>query len=268
MSERPENGDSEANIGLLNGPDIRTGFVKRIKQDDYKPVVYAAVDGMAMFEGCIVLDTVENMETLTKGLQEHADTNDLQALGVSITGARFRWPGAKVPFTIAANLPNQTRVTKAIEHWHAKTKLKFVDRKPTDRNFITFRPADGCSSMVGMRGGQQFINLASACTLGNVIHEIGHAIGLWHEQSREDRDRFIRINFQNIDPNAIHNFNQHISDGDDLGAYDFGSIMHYPRTAFSKNGKPTIEPVGNQSIGQRSGLSANDVKSVHTMYGL
>ena len=27
-----------------------------------------------------------------------------------------------------------------------------------------------------------------------------------------------------------HNFDQHIADGDDLNAYDYGSIMHYPRT--------------------------------------
>ena len=88
------------------------------------------------------------------------------------------------------------------------------------------------------------------------MHEIGHAVGLWHEQSREDRDRFVRVVWANIQAGREHNFNQHITDGDDIGGYDYGSIMHYPRTAFTRNGQDTIVPVGGQAIGQRNGLSA------------
>ena len=58
-------------------------------------------------------------------------------------------------------------------------------------------------------------------------------------------------------------FNQHITDGDDLGAYDYGSIMHYPRNAFSANGQDTITPADpNAQIGQRTGLSAGDIAAV------
>ena len=34
---------------------------------------------------------------------------------------------------------------------------------------------------------------------------------------------------QNIEAGKEHNFDQHITDGDDVGPYDFGSIMHYDR---------------------------------------
>jgi hypothetical protein len=99
------------------------------------------------------------------------------------------------------------------------------------------------------------------------MHEIGHAVGLWHEQSREDRDLFVTINWANIQAGMAAQFNQHITDGDDLGAYDYGSIMHYPRTAFSANGQETITPTDpNAQIGQRNGLSAGDVASVAQMY--
>ena len=106
------------------------------------------------------------------------------------------------------------------------------------------------------------------CDKGSTIHEIGHTVGLWHEQSREDRDRFIRILFENIEAGKEHNFDQHITDGDDIGRYDFGSIMHYDRFAFSKNDNPTIETLHGESIGQRSGLSDADIQAVNFMYPL
>jgi astacin len=92
---------------------------------------------------------------------------------------------------------------------------------------------------------------------------------LWHEQSREDRNNFVRIRYENIETGREHNFNQQIDDGDDIGAYDYGSIMHYGANAFSKNGQPTIEPLqSGVTIGQRNGLSAGDIAAIHAIYTL
>ena len=63
-----------------------------------------------------------------------------------------------------------------------------------------------------------------------------------------------------------YNFDQHITDGDDVGPYDFGSIMHYPTWAFSRNNQPTIETLNGEAIGQRTGLSDGDVQAVNFMY--
>ena len=63
-----------------------------------------------------------------------------------------------------------------------------------------------------------------------------------------------------------HNFDQHITDADDLIAYDYGSIMHYGATAFSKNGQPTLQTLGGQSIGQRKALSTTDVSVIGKLY--
>jgi hypothetical protein len=66
-----------------------------------------------------------------------------------------------------------------------------------------------------------------------------------------------------------HNFNQHITDGDDVGAYDFGSIMHYPRDAFSVDGSDTITPIPalppGVVMGQRNGLSAGDIAAARVL---
>jgi hypothetical protein len=227
---------------------------------------YAEVEGKAMFEGDIVLGDISDAQADEAG--------NAVLFSVGISGQQFRWPDGRVPFEVDPGLPNQQRVTQAIAHWEANTGIRFVARNAGNasqfNDFVRFVPGGGCSSMVGRRGGRQDITLGPDCTLGNAIHEIGHAVGLWHEQSREDRDNFVQIMFANIDPAMQHNFNQHVSDGDDLGAYDFGSVMHYPPNAFSINGQPTIVPrqalPPGVTLGQRAGLSPGDIAGVRAMY--
>ena len=52
--------------------------------------------------------------------------------------------------------------------------------------------------------------------------------------------------------------------------YDLKSIMHYDAYAFSKNGRPTIEPKNSRiklsSIGQREDFTASDLQHVNKLY--
>lgn len=80
-----------------------------------------------------------------------------------------------------------------------KTCIRFVDRED-ERNYIDVRRAViGCSSYVGMVGGAQHLNLSTGCfSKFTVTHELIHAIGFDHEQSRKDRDKFIEVDFDNV----------------------------------------------------------------------
>jgi hypothetical protein len=108
------------------------------------------------------------------------------------------------------------------------------------------------------------------CSAGATIHEIGHAMGLFHEQTRHDRDQFVKINWENVTPETRFNFEKHSKTvGTDTGPYDFDSIMHYGPTAFSiDNEKKTIERLdGKDYEEQRDHLSDIDLMGVAAMYG-
>lgn len=61
-------------------------------------------------------------------------------------------------------------------------------------------------------------------------------LGFWHEQSRMDRDNYVNIVEQNIQPNMLYNFKKlTINQIDNIGSpYDACSVMHYGDTAFAK----------------------------------
>lgn len=211
-------------------------------------------EDLAIFEGDIRLGTPDEVR----------DMSAPGAKGIVVTGEQYRWPGGRVPYVLEAAVA--VRARQAMQHWEERTPIRFVERTGADADYISFEQHRGCWSSVGRQGGKQIISLDTNCEIGPAIHEIGHALGLWHEQSRADRDDYITIRMDRVVPKYRHNFDKHIQDGDDVGSYDYGSIMHYPETAFSATGEATIVTKAGKSIGQRKGLSAGDIESIRSIY--
>jgi hypothetical protein len=62
-----------------------------------------------------------------------------------------------------------------------------------------------------------------------VVHELMHAIGQMHEQSRSDRDNYIQLFYANISQGQQKNFDNDLRTFDRT-PYDVESLMQYPLT--------------------------------------
>lgn len=101
------------------------------------------------------------------------------------------------------------------------------------------------------------------------MHEFIHAIGFYHMQSTYNRDDYVTVIYENIQPGSVHNFNKYDKDMvTDFGVdYDYDSVMHYGPTGFSIDGQPTMIPKDPYAkIGQRIGLSRKDIEKINRMY--
>ncbi|KIH53543.1 astacin, partial [Ancylostoma duodenale] len=122
-----------------------------------------------------------------------------------------------------------------------------------------------CYSQVGRTGGKQEISLGRGCLFHEIIvHELMHSVGFWHEHSRADRDEHIHIRWDNILPGMKSQFDKISASLQDTQGerYDYRSIMHYDSTAFSRNGRNTIETVQEgftDVIGSATDLSQLDI---------
>ncbi|KAL7056920.1 hypothetical protein AAHC03_019022 [Spirometra sp. Aus1] len=166
------------------------------------------------------------------------------------------WPSGIIPYAIDPIFSGSSRATfmRAMRTWESKSCVSFVEKESRHQSYIHFTIEAYCESDAG------------------VIQELGHILGFWYEHIRPDRDDYVEIIKENIQPGMLRHFEKLTrTEVDSLGKeYDYSSIMHFRRDAFAKPDKnETIRPkqcCPRPVIGEATQPSAGDFRQVNKLY--
>lgn len=219
-------------------------------------VNYQIIDGVPLFEGDIEIDP-------------KAQASEISIYGVGRWIWWRRWPNRTVHYTIDPQIKDQAKIHWAINHINEKTQIKMIERT-NERDFVHFKyngKNGGCNSFIGRKWGKQLIRVPEWCKQGGVVHEILHALGMQHEQTRWDRNKYLKVHWDNIEGSAKHNFYRAPFISWSYTEFDFDSIMLYGPYAFSKNKKLTItKRDGSKYKENRKEMSYMDRLTIAKMY--
>lgn len=183
------------------------------------------------------------------------------------------WPTSTIPYFVADDYPYVQLIEDVINYFNENTPIRFRAPKQGDKDGIVFRSGEEhCYSYLGRVGGFQPIFLGEECRGPQIIHEILHALGFVHEQSRTDRDEYVEILWDEIQPDFHLQFMQ-VPDSfmmvNKHTQFDYNSVMLYQPTAFAKSpGQIVMKSKTEEDISPTmDGLSEGDLQKLNQVYG-
>jgi Astacin (Peptidase family M12A)/Abnormal spindle-like microcephaly-assoc'd, ASPM-SPD-2-Hydin/Divergent InlB B-repeat domain len=246
---------------------IPSATAQQIHQGIYRgmPVTYVLKNGKAIFQGDIILENVEPVDP----------QRPVPSFGVAYSKYLWLKVGSQyqIPYVITSGTGDLTNLNAAIAQFNSTfSNIQFVAyTTQTDYVNFYFDPnnfSGECEAIVGRAGGKQSVGGSASCTVATILHELGHTVGLWHEQSRPDRNTYVSVNYDNLIKGSISNFNQIYDNAVETTLFDYASIMEYPAFSFSRNGGPAIESIpAGIPLSNQTGYTAADIDGIERLYG-
>jgi len=264
-----------ANKGLdnvryqLDNEDEYTFKDYKKEAEVFDQILRANKEATGLDDGLLFEGDIEITDHKTDSFYDKKDKRNAQRSRV------YLWHNKVVPYEFdkgAYSPDDKQAFNAAFRELEANSCIKFVPHT-NQVNWIKFVRGNGCFSAIGRSFWKlkaQELSIGDGCvTKGIIMHEVLHALGFYHEQSRVDRHDYVEIFWENIEPSQYHNFQKLRSyqvDNQKI-LYDYESIMHYSEKAFSINGKKTIVPIKQGfKIGNRHHLSAKDIMELNLLY--
>ena len=203
-------------------------------------VDYIEQGDVAITDGDIIMGPVTSVREWRMAVERGQHQIEATRKALTIDNAGRLWQRGtsgviEIPFTIEAGnftiinaaVAEVNRVLAGVLRW-----VPYVGQA----DYVAFNNiatnTNACSSSVGRVGGRQAILGDPTCSVGTLVHEMGHAMGLWHVQQDASANAFVELKLSRMDPSRRSN-NMPIFATRTVGGYDYNSIMHYSRTSFS-----------------------------------
>jgi hypothetical protein len=232
---------------------------KYARKPDGNVIEFRVVNGLAIAYGDVLLGSVEEGNQAERGAYDAPKPQ--------------RWDKPEIPYLIHPDLPNPHRVEKALEYFKTHTPVRFVPYDNQQDALVFTTGPEHCYSYLGRVGGLQPIKLAGDCQEQEIIHEVMHALGFIHQQSRADRDRYVEILWPNIEEKFHSQFAivpEVFLETEGDTPFDYRSAMIYQENSFTKGpGVVSLRSVGTEQIAPtEKGLSEGDLKRLNRLYNL
>ncbi len=245
--------------------EVRTGFW-RGQEITYTWVPGKDGSGKALYQGDILLDRVEQ------------SPNSPHSQSVGVGYSQYLWPKVgsvyQIPYIIDPASGDLTNLNNAITQFNSTfagvIQLVALNGQTdyVDFNFDSNNFSGVCEAFEGRVGGEQVVGGSGSCTVATILHEMGHTVGVWHEQTRPDRDTYVSVNYNAVIKASRSNFDILLDNDQLLTAYDYASVMEYPAISFTRNGEPCIESVpAGIPLSNANGYSAADIDGIDRLYG-
>lgn len=202
--------------------------------------------------------------------------------GLALENPFLLWPNKTVFYHLDESISKDEFTKKILMDAMQKIEniscIQFKQKTDETKHHVLVKKGTICSSKIGYRPSptndpQPLIINSNLCSVGSVVHELLHTLSFLHMHTSKDRDKHIKINWDNIREDAKTNFKIFFAPfiTTMLGTeYDFDSITHYSNYAFAKDKTiPTIIAINTEKakiMGQRRELSKGDILRLNRLY--